>query len=91
MEPAGAQRCVFCHRNEVEGYARSAMAHSLRRAGNEPPGSVNANGSKITMHSSPEGFFQRWENGGDETECRIGSGKQTTLLSLARSEAATTF
>src|SRR5208337_2733951 len=32
-EPAGASRCQFCHSAEVEGYARSAMAHSLRRAG----------------------------------------------------------
>jgi photosynthetic reaction center cytochrome c subunit len=82
VESSGAQRCVFCHRDEVEGYARSAMAHSLRRAGDEPDGLVNANGSKITMHSSSAGFFQRWENGGDETEYRvdyvIGSGNHAS-------------
>jgi len=39
-EPAGASRCQFCHASEVEGYARSAMAHSLRRAGQEPDGTV---------------------------------------------------
>jgi photosynthetic reaction center cytochrome c subunit len=77
-EPAGAARCAFCHPAEVEGYARSAMAHSLRRAGEEPEGSVSAGGSTITMHSSSNGYWQRWENSGDTTEYRadyvVGSG-----------------
>lgn len=76
--PTGARRCMFCHPGEVEGYARSAMAHSLRRAGQEPDGVINAHGSKITMHSTPTGFWQRWENGGDSADYRvdyvIGSG-----------------
>jgi len=55
-EPTGASRCEFCHRSEVEGYARSAMAHSLRRAGQEPDGTVTTPDSKITMHSSPAGY-----------------------------------
>jgi tetratricopeptide (TPR) repeat protein len=58
------------------------MAHSLRRAGREPEGVVNANGSEITMHSSTTGFWQRWENGSDQTEYRvdfvIGSGKHAS-------------
>jgi hypothetical protein len=37
-EPAGASRCQFCHPSQVEGYARSTMAHSLRRAAQEPGG-----------------------------------------------------
>ena len=69
---------MFCHPAEVEGYARSAMAHSLRRAGQEPDGIVTANGSTITMHSSPTGYWQRWENGSDSADYRvdfvIGSG-----------------
>jgi len=81
-EPAGSNRCVFCHQAQVEGYSRSAMAHSLRRAGQEPDGTVNANGSKITMHSSPSGYWQRWQNGADETEYRvdfvIGSGNHAS-------------
>jgi len=81
-EPTGADRCSFCHRAEVEGYARSAMYHSLRRPDNEPDGTVAANGSKITMHSSPSGFWQRWENAGDETEYHVdyvvGSGNHAT-------------
>jgi photosynthetic reaction center cytochrome c subunit len=73
---------VVCHRAEVEGYATSAMAHSLREAGQEPEGIVNANGSKITMYSSPSGYFQRWENAGDKTEYHvdyvIGSGNHAS-------------
>jgi photosynthetic reaction center cytochrome c subunit len=76
--PTGASRCVTCHPSEVAGYARSAMAHSLRRPGQEPDGIVSAHGSKITMYSTPTGYWQRWENGGDQSEYRIdwvvGSG-----------------
>ncbi len=54
------------------------MAHSLRRAEREPNGTVSANGSTITIASSPGGFFQRWSNGGDTLDFRvdwvIGSG-----------------
>ncbi len=88
VEPAGANRCLFCHPSEVEGYSQSAMAHSLRRAGKEPDGTVNKNGSNITMHSSSTGFWQKWENAGDSAEYRIdwvigsGSHAQGYLLSL---------
>jgi hypothetical protein len=57
-EPAGASRCAFCHQSEVQGYARSAMAHSLRRAGHEPDGTVETRDAKITMHSAPTGYWQ---------------------------------
>jgi photosynthetic reaction center cytochrome c subunit len=81
-EPSGASRCMFCHPTEVEGYARSAMAHSLRRAGQEPDGTVAAYGSKITMHSSPTGYWQTWENAGDKSDYRIdyvvGSGNHAS-------------
>jgi len=77
-EPTGASRCVVCHASEVEGYSRSAMAHSLRRAGREPDGSVSAHGTTVTIRSSPTGYWQRWENGGDKSDYRIdyviGSG-----------------
>lgn len=78
--PASAEsrRCAFCHPDEVAGYARSAMAHSLRRGGSEPTGSVEAHGSRVIMRSSPDGYFQRWENAGETNEYRIayviGSG-----------------
>ena len=58
------------------------MAHSLRRAGQEPDGTVTANGSKITMRSSSTGYWQRWENGGDRSDYRIvfviGSGNHAS-------------
>ena len=80
--PTGASRCKFCHPAEVEGYARSAMAHSLRRAGPEPEGTVSAHGSTITMHSSATGYWQHWENGGDTREYRVdyvvGSGNHAS-------------
>lgn len=76
--PAGAERCVVCHRSEVEGYARSAMAHSLRRAGNEPDGVVKTSETTITMHSTPTGYWQSLQNDGATSTYRIdyviGSG-----------------
>jgi hypothetical protein len=54
-EPTGADRCRFRHAAEVQGYSRSAMAHALRRAGQEPDGIVSGNGTKITIHSSATG------------------------------------
>ena len=88
-EPAGASRCQFCHASEVEGYAQSAMAQSLRRTGQEPNGTVETRDGTITMRSSPTGYWQRLESGGDSTNYRIdyviGSGKHASgyLLDLA--------
>jgi photosynthetic reaction center cytochrome c subunit len=80
--PTGASRCMFCHPAEVEGYARSAMAHSLRRAVQEPEGTVSAHGSKITIRSSPTGYWQHWENGEDSSDYRVdyvvGSGNHAS-------------
>ncbi len=87
-EPEGAQRCQFCHAAEVEGYARSAMAHSLRRASQEPDGTVTAGDSRISIHSASDGFWQKRESGGEVTDYRIdyviGSGKHAAgyLLDL---------
>lgn len=88
-EPTGASRCQFCHPSQVEGYARSAMAHSLRRAAQEPVGTVNTPDEKITMYSLPTGYWQRLEGGGDITNYRIdyviGSGNHASgyLVDLA--------
>jgi photosynthetic reaction center cytochrome c subunit len=77
-EPVGDAQCVVCHRAEVEGYARSAMAHSLRRAGQEPDGSVTTPDTKITMDSSPAGYRQHLKSGEEDVSYRvdyvIGSG-----------------
>lgn len=81
-EPIGAERCQFCHPAEVKGFARSAMAHALRRPGHEPDGVVTANGSKITIHSNITGLWQAWENAGEKTDYRvdyvIGSGEHAS-------------
>ena len=88
-EPARASRCQFCHPSQVEGYERSAMAHSLRTAGQEPDGAVNTPDAKITMHSSPAGYWQKLQGGGDAINYRIdyviGSGNHASgyLLDLA--------
>jgi photosynthetic reaction center cytochrome c subunit len=77
-EPSGANRCKVCHSAEVEGYARSAMAHAMRHAGQEPSGTVVTANSKITMYSSPTGSWQRIETAGDSSNYHIdfviGSG-----------------
>jgi tetratricopeptide (TPR) repeat protein len=82
QSPEGASRCIVCHRAEVEGYARSSMAHSLRRAGREPDGTVSAGSSRITMYSSPTGSWQRLENAGENATYRIdyviGSGNHAS-------------
>jgi photosynthetic reaction center cytochrome c subunit len=73
---------VVCHPDEVRGFAQSAMAHALRRSGQEPEGSVTAHGSTITMHNSPTGFVQTLENSGDKSDYRvdyvIGSGEHAS-------------
>ena len=87
-EPAGASRCQFCHAAEVEGYANSAMAHSLRRAAHEPSGTVETPDAKITMNSLTDGYWQRLKNGTDVASYRIdyviGSGNHASgyLLDL---------
>jgi tetratricopeptide (TPR) repeat protein len=76
--PTGSDRCITCHRSQVEGYEQYAMAHSLRRAGNEPDGVVKTSDTTITMHSSPTGYWQTLQSGGDVSKYRIdyviGSG-----------------
>lgn len=77
-DATGANRCQGCHSSEVEGYERSAMAHSLRNAGLEPDGEVDTADARIILHSSPTGYWQRLQSGGDVNNYRIshviGSG-----------------
>jgi hypothetical protein len=88
-EPEGATRCKTCHSAEVEGYARSAMAHSLRRAGQEPTGIVTTPAGTITMSSTSAGSWQSLQAGGDVSTYRvdyvIGSGNHAFgyLLDIA--------
>jgi len=65
------------------------MAHSLRRAGREPNGTVTTADAKITMSSSPTGYWQRLQSEGEVTNYRIdyviGSGNHAAgyLLDIA--------
>ena len=81
-EPVGASRCKVCHSAEVEGYSHSAMAHALRRAGQEPTGAVATPSGKITMYSSPTGSWQRLDSEGSVTNYHIdyviGSGNHAS-------------
>ncbi|HZQ19126.1 MAG TPA: c-type cytochrome [Terriglobales bacterium] len=65
------------------------MAHSLRKAGNEPIGSVSTADTKITISDHQDGYWQRLESNGSTTNYRIdyviGSGNHASgyLLDLA--------
>ena len=54
------------------------MAHSLRRAGQEPTGSVNTPNGKIEMYTGSDGSWQRLETSADTSNYHIdyviGSG-----------------
>src|SRR5580704_13731521 len=60
--PTGASRCITCHPAEVAGYARSAMAHSLRRPVQEPDGVVTAHGYLVDigghLFQSPIAYYK---------------------------------
>src|SRR5579862_7298384 len=81
-EPTGVNRCKVCHSEEVDGFARSAMAHALRRASQEPTGTVTTTNGKITAYSSPTGSWQRLETAVDISDYHIdyviGSGNHAS-------------
>ncbi len=58
------------------------MAHSLRDAGNEPDGTETTPDAKITMDSTPTGFWQRLQARGEVINYRIdyviGSGNHAS-------------
>ena len=79
----GSERCVFCHQSEVEGYARSAMAHALRHATpNEPSGEVTLANGKITAVTDANGYQQSLSGSGEsetyKVEYVVGSGNHAS-------------
>jgi hypothetical protein len=76
--PPDQNQCSKCHAEEVDGFARSKMAHSMRVGGQEPDGAVTASGTTITMHSDKEGSWQTLTSHGSTTTYHvdyvIGSG-----------------
>ncbi len=75
------EQCAVCHPAEVKGYAKSAMAQSLRRPLKEPEGAFEhaSSGTKFTAYSNSRGAWQRREREGAVSDYRveyvIGSGK----------------
>lgn len=73
-----ANPCRVCHAYEVDGFARSKMAHSMRLGGQEPAGVVRTSRATITMHSGKGGSWQTLESGPSTTTYHvdyvIGSG-----------------
>jgi hypothetical protein len=76
--PPDQNQCSKCHAEEVDGFSRSKMAHSMRVGGQEPDGVVTASGATITMHSDKQGSWQTLTSHGSTTTYHIdyviGSG-----------------
>jgi Tetratricopeptide repeat len=76
------EQCAKCHAEEVDGFAQSKMAHSMRLGGQEPPGVVQVPGTKITMYSDKRGSFQKLESHGSSNSYHvdyvIGSGSHAS-------------
>ncbi|HEX4283901.1 MAG TPA: hypothetical protein VHZ28_02335 [Terracidiphilus sp.] len=81
--------CIQCHKDEVNGFARSKMARSMRLPAHEPEGSVHAPQATLRMSSNHEGTTQTLESGGHTENYRvnyvIGSGTHASgyIVSLA--------
>jgi len=79
---AGADKCIFCHQSEVVGYARSAMAHALRRSSLEPAGEVSLPTTKISTSNRHDGYHQTLEASGQSQDYKvdyvIGSGNHAS-------------
>lgn len=84
-----ADDCADCHEKEVDGFARSKMAQSMRLPADEPQGTVQIPGTAIRMYSNREGVWQRLESQGWTETFRvayvIGSGTHANgyIVSLA--------
>jgi Tetratricopeptide repeat len=78
VETDDANRCRTCHAYEVDGFARSKMAASMRMGEHEPEGLVRAPAATITMHADKSGSWQTLKSGSDTTSYHvdyvIGSG-----------------
>jgi hypothetical protein len=72
------EQCAQCHGEEVDGFSRSKMAHSMRPGAVEPVGVVQVPGTKITMSSDKHGSVQKLESHGStnsyQVDYVIGSG-----------------
>ena len=56
--------CIRCHKEEVNGFARSKMAHSMRLPTHEPEGIVRTPQATLRMYSNQDGTWQTLESHG---------------------------
>lgn len=78
-EDIDPEHCGKCHSEEVSGFARSAMAHSMRLAGTEPAGVVTAASATLQILPGKEGTWQEIRTASGETSRHrvdyvVGSG-----------------
>jgi hypothetical protein len=64
-------RCRKCHQEEVDGFAQSRMARSMRLGLQEPSGSVQVPGTTITMSSDKHGSWQKLESHGSTNSFHV--------------------
>jgi hypothetical protein len=80
--------CVDCHRKEVDGFARSKMARSMRLPDQEPAGTVEIGSANIRIYSNREGTWQSLDSHGLQSKYQVayvvGSGTHANgyLISL---------
>jgi hypothetical protein len=81
--------CIRCHKEEVNSFARSKMARSMRLPSQEPDGVVHAPEANLRVYSNRDGTWQTLESHGHTENYRvdyvIGSGTHASgyIVSLA--------
>ena len=81
--------CIRCHKEEVNGFARSKMAHSMRLPAQEPEGTVHAPQASLRMYTNQDDTWQTLEGNGHSENYRvayvIGSGTHASgyIVSLS--------
>lgn len=84
-----ADACIDCHEEEVNGFARSKMAHSMRLPTQEPDGVVRTSQTTLRTYSNRDGTWQTLQSHGHTETYRvdyvIGSGTHASgyIISLA--------
>jgi hypothetical protein len=88
-QPDEANACIDCHEGEVNGFARSKMAHSMRLPNHEPDGTVSTAQTTLRTYANRDGTWQTTESHG-QTETYpvsyvIGSGTHASgyIISLS--------
>lgn len=75
-----AHPCLPCHTKEVEGFAKTPMAHSIEIAGPQPEGAFEHtfSGTRFTIRNTADGVRQSLERRGESesvtVQYAIGSG-----------------